>query len=192
MQAKRTRGFTLIELLVVIVIIAGLLGILLPVLPRVRDRARQVACSANLRSIGTAFQIHLADNKEFFPDARYMPPPFLSGDPDPPLPTVLTHTIEENSPAWICPGDILVHSQEYTDDSGNLRTCGASYTYTVALSGKRLEDVPFVRRFNWPSARVPVMTDFDAGTFELQSGDTIIVDFFHSQRSILYADYHVE
>ncbi|MFG0258362.1 MAG: type II secretion system protein [Phycisphaerales bacterium JB043] len=191
-QKTRQHGFTLIELLVVIVIIAGLMGILLPVLPRVRDRARQVACAANLRSIGTAVQVHLSDNKETFPSARYMPPPFLSGDTDPPLPVVLDHSIDERSEAWQCPGDDFVHTQEYTTDDGTLTTCGASYTYTVALSGRRLEETPFVRRFEWAPSDVPVATDFDGGTFELQSGEEIVVDFFHHKRSILYADYHVE
>ncbi|MHC4977233.1 MAG: prepilin-type N-terminal cleavage/methylation domain-containing protein [Planctomycetota bacterium] len=187
-----TLGFTLVELLVVIAIIGGLLGILLPVLPRVRDRARQVACSANLRSIGTAVQVHLSDNKDVFPSARYMPPPFLSGDPDPPLPAVLDHTIDERSAAWQCPGDHMVHTQEYTTEDGEPTTCGSSYSYTVALSGRRLEETGFVRRFGWGPSDVPVATDFDAGTFELQSGDEIVVDFFHNKRSILYADYHVE
>jgi prepilin-type N-terminal cleavage/methylation domain-containing protein len=42
-------GFTLIELLVVIAIIALLLGILLPVLGRVRQQTKKVVCSSQLR-----------------------------------------------------------------------------------------------------------------------------------------------
>ncbi len=43
------RGFTLIELLVVIAIIAMLMAILMPALRRVREQARMLGCSANLR-----------------------------------------------------------------------------------------------------------------------------------------------
>ena len=42
-------GFTLIELLVVIVIIALLMAILMPALRRVREQARMLGCSGNLR-----------------------------------------------------------------------------------------------------------------------------------------------
>ena len=46
---NRRYGFTLIELLVVIAIIALLLGILLPVLGRVREQTKRVVCSSQLR-----------------------------------------------------------------------------------------------------------------------------------------------
>jgi prepilin-type N-terminal cleavage/methylation domain-containing protein len=45
----KRRGFTLIELLVVISIIALLMAILMPTLRRVREQARMVGCSSNLR-----------------------------------------------------------------------------------------------------------------------------------------------
>ena len=45
------KGFTLIELLVVIAIIAILAAILFPVFAKAREKARQSACSSNLKQI---------------------------------------------------------------------------------------------------------------------------------------------
>ena len=56
------RGFTLIELLVVIAIIAILAAILFPVLPRAKEAGRRVRCQSNLRQIGIAFSMYVADH----------------------------------------------------------------------------------------------------------------------------------
>ena len=63
----RTKGFTLIELLVVMVIIALLVGLLLPALGRAREEARKTQCRSNLRQIGLAMNIYANDNKGFIP-----------------------------------------------------------------------------------------------------------------------------
>ena len=63
------RGFTLIELLVVMVIIALLVGLLLPALGRAREEARKTQCRSNLRQIGLAINIYCNDNKAYTPIA---------------------------------------------------------------------------------------------------------------------------
>ena len=60
-SSRRSRGFTLAEILVVLAIIAVLTAILLPVLSRVRENGRKVACASNLQQLGLAFQQYNAD-----------------------------------------------------------------------------------------------------------------------------------
>ena len=66
----RRRGFTLVELLAVVAIVALLAGLLLPALGRATDRARRTQCLGNLRDIGLAWQVYLADHDDRFPDRR--------------------------------------------------------------------------------------------------------------------------
>ncbi|MHC4507787.1 MAG: type II secretion system protein [Planctomycetota bacterium] len=63
----KQKAFTLIELLVVIAIIALLMGILMPVLSRVRKQAWQAVCRSNLRQIGAAAALYAEDNDQTVP-----------------------------------------------------------------------------------------------------------------------------
>ena len=64
------RAFTLIELLVVVVIIALLMGILLPVMGRVRLQAKIVTVNAELREIGMALEAYSLENDDNYPPTR--------------------------------------------------------------------------------------------------------------------------
>ena len=55
------------ELLVVIAVIATLAALLLPVLAKSKSRATQTVCRNQLRQLGIAFMMYLADHDDIFP-----------------------------------------------------------------------------------------------------------------------------
>ena len=74
-MTKRPRGFTLIELLVVIAITAILISLLLPVVGKARDSARQLKDSSQQRSVVQALGAWALNDKD-----RYPLPSRLDGD----------------------------------------------------------------------------------------------------------------
>lgn len=66
----RTAGFSLIELLFVIAIIALLAALLFPVFARAREQARGTVCLSNIKQIGVAMHLYLADYDEAYPMNR--------------------------------------------------------------------------------------------------------------------------
>lgn len=64
---NKQQGFTLVELLVVIGIIGVLIALLLPTLSGARHDANQIACAANLRSIGQILAIYEVQNDGLIP-----------------------------------------------------------------------------------------------------------------------------
>jgi general secretion pathway protein G len=60
-------AFTLVELLAVFAVVAILAALLLPVLGRMRESGNQAKCASNLRSLGGAAQLYVADHDGALP-----------------------------------------------------------------------------------------------------------------------------
>ena len=83
MKRNRTASaFTLIELLMVIAIIACLVALLMPTLTAVRQKADGMACMSNLRQIGIAGQLYVAEHSQTTPVIEPWPsqPVYAPGD----------------------------------------------------------------------------------------------------------------
>lgn len=174
-------GFTLIELLVVISIVALLLGILIPSLGKARQLATKTACRAHLQQIGVAMTDYQGQHGDRYPQARYMPEPFLSIDTDPPITELLSPYVDGSQQVFHCPGD-----------KGHVYDlCGCSYVFNTALAGKTIDDTWFARRSNpVATSDIPVSYDFDGQTYATIDG-SVTVPWFHLRRNLLFADGHV-
>jgi type II secretory pathway pseudopilin PulG len=117
--APSCRGIRLIELLVVIGIIAILISLLLPTLSRVRRRAGQVQCAANIPQVGQFYQMYAYANHGRYPHQWNFTGPgvstlFLSDIPGilnaAPLPPVARHSVQSIAITLRCPGGYSIHS----------------------------------------------------------------------------------
>ncbi|MCC7409420.1 MAG: DUF1559 domain-containing protein [Phycisphaeraceae bacterium] len=182
-RCGRAVGFTLIELLVVISIIGILIGLAMPALSVVRQRARKTACASNLRQVGVAIESYKSDHREFYPVAKYMPDPFLSSSDDPSLPMAIKAYLEASddhpNEIYRCPGDVM----------GAYGLSGSSYAYETGFSGRRFEDQLMAKRMGLTISDVVVMRDCDGGDFQTTKG-RITLAFFHDLRNLLFADGH--
>lgn len=66
------RAFTLIDVLVSISVIAVLIAILLPSISMVRESARKVICSSDMRQIGLGMNMYAEDNNDLLPPSVFL------------------------------------------------------------------------------------------------------------------------
>lgn len=60
-------GFTLVELLVVIVVIAVLMGMLMPQVAKMREKGRRTVCATNLKQVHLLIETYMKDYDDCFP-----------------------------------------------------------------------------------------------------------------------------
>ncbi len=169
-------AFTLIELLVVIAIIGILASLLLPVLARAKDKARDVACVNNLKELGVAVRMFADDNDGKLPEAE--PLPATPMDPAHPLPRICdllaphlgynTNAMPNVQTVFRCP----------MDNVGRFEQNGSSYEWNVWYSGRPVDNP---RRSQNPIGDALLMYDYE----NFHSGST------NGTKNVLFADFHV-
>lgn len=127
------RAFSLLEILVVLSIVALLAATLAPEAGRLMEKSRSSACLGNLRSLGVALNLYLADHDGTFP--------FINN----PGQEVYT---EENVPEGVEPVTLLQAFGPYGIDervlrcpsdvafNNRFRTTGTSYEWRPMLDGE--------------------------------------------------------
>jgi prepilin-type processing-associated H-X9-DG protein len=132
----------LVELLVVIGIISVLIAILLPALNKARESAKQISCMSNMKQIGMAVMMYVADNRSSFPlwmERDQVNNTWIKAFPDFPVfgtPGIRTslHTYLKTDKVWYCP------DAQPTPDNSTVPTypqpwTWSSYAYNGSLGG---------------------------------------------------------
>jgi prepilin-type N-terminal cleavage/methylation domain-containing protein/prepilin-type processing-associated H-X9-DG protein len=145
-RRRARRGFTLVELLVVIGIIALLISILLPSLNAARRQAERIACSANLRSVGQAYQMYANEHKGFYPPVQVWHWPSghwgngIYGWTKPDGPAILyDNGLLPDPRVMYCPGNDALRPDSHTASTGNRHANGDDNLKRWA-KGKRLNN----------------------------------------------------
>ncbi len=139
------RAFTLIELLVVIALIALLAALAFPLAASFVEKGRVTSCIQNLRTLGTALNLYLADNNGMMPTLRLARERL---DEDVP---VIDNTLDRytagSKKVFACPSD-----HKFADATGT------SYHWNVALNGQSVASLNFMGIADQPGS-IPIMGD---------------------------------
>ena len=201
---SRRAGFTLIEILVVIAIIAILAAMLFPLGLRAREMSRRATCASQLRQIGMAFSMYLADWDGCYPNTNN-PYLWMGRYWRWPLDPYLGETMQRD-PAH--PNDPLRSEQTAqilwcpSDDTAQKKFDSTSYGYSAAfyhlpgqIAAMTTEDLWKYDRFPCATQREEYVTYPDKKVLVaewLTNHDSISVGWWDRRgaRNYLFADGH--
>jgi len=211
-ENMRFRGFTLIELLVVIAIIAILAAILFPVFARAKAAAKQTQCLSNLKQIGSAIGLYMADYDDLFPHAvdavdKFRPeiwnhePQFQAQIPYMPLMNEVLQPYIKNREVFRCPSD---SGSQVKDDTPNIPFVSAPSMYATYESSYFFRTEIAFRAYSQTAFQLPADVNvlFDgAGHWHstqpaMREDDLINGTYFDKLRSFryttLFGDFHAK
>lgn len=158
------RAFTLLELLVVVAIISLLAALAIPVARDYQEKARSASCVTNLRSLGSALNLYLAENNGVLPTLRLARESLREDVP------VIDNTLDRyasSTQVFACPSDHRFAA-----------ATGTSYHWNNALNGQSLASLNFMGVTDAPG-HIPLMGDKEGFHRDPQH-----------KVNILYADGH--
>jgi prepilin-type N-terminal cleavage/methylation domain-containing protein/prepilin-type processing-associated H-X9-DG protein len=164
-QRSVTSAFTLMELLIAITIIGALATLTVPATQRVVARSRASHCLNNLRNLGSALNLYLAEHNNT-------------------MPTLVTARASKGSDEQAIENTLDAYTGSHevfhclADDKHLFETTGSSYQWNNLLNGQNVASMDLMG-FIKDGAQIPVMYDKE-GFHKYQQVKT----------NILYADGH--
>ncbi len=158
-------AFTLAELLVVIAIIAILSALAYPAYQRVTESGRATACTSNLRQLGVALSLYLAENNNTMPTLKTARASLADDVP------VIDNTLDKYVSAkgvFACPAD----------NGGFAAKTGTSYLWNVTLNGQAFAGLNFLGIVQ-DLSHIPILSDKEG-----------FHPYTDNKVNILYADGH--
>jgi prepilin-type N-terminal cleavage/methylation domain-containing protein/prepilin-type processing-associated H-X9-DG protein len=138
------RGFTLVEVMVVVGILVLLVAVGWPAVSSGIARAQSAGCLGNLRALGVALNLYLADHGGIMPGVAAAR---SSRSEEVPVIDTILAGYADNPAVFGCPSDREL-----------FRETGTSYYYNSALGGQPVAAMNFLGLVEG-SSRIPVLVD---------------------------------
>lgn len=203
-------GFTLIELLTVIAVIGILAAILIPVVGKVRESARNASCQSNLRQVGVAINNYLIDSNDRMPGPSFIYiDPFLSGGLSKSLASYVgVEGTDDDIPIEVlfCPSHATQFDTQNVDSrprpfrtNDSQRDSRGSPLWPLGWQrGGGQDDLPTARygelldRTGLPPSRIWLIADSDGRPHNVSNIGIADSPVHGSSRNYLFLDGHVE